>query len=152
MSPVYYTTTANPTPPATSPPKPPFQAWTYLLAPTSPHARIFALLLVLIPASLLLTSITLYRAHLLPIPPPTTHAHLSGPWAAEMALGSVRSSFILPPYPCLTHIYGVIDLLVRQYSSSHRFYGTSSSSLASPSPPAPCHFHTTSPSTSSSGP
>lgn len=96
MSALYTTTT---TPPATSPPKPPFQALTNLLAPTSPPARLLALLLFLIPASLLLTSITLYRTHLLSIPPPTTPTHLSGPWAAEIALGSVRSPFPPPPHP-----------------------------------------------------
>ena len=139
MSALYTTTpTTNPTPPATSPPKPPFQALSYLLAPTSPPARLLALLLFLIPASLLLTSINLYRTHLLSIPPPTTPTHLSGPWAAELALGSVRSPFPPPPPPSLPRP------TPNPGSSLPHSSGTSSSSPAAPSPPAPLPCYPTS--------
>lgn len=44
-----------------------------------PSRHLTALLLFLPPASLLPSSLTLYRAHVLAIPPPTAHAHFSGP-------------------------------------------------------------------------
>ena len=73
-----------------TPSQPPFQSLLHLLSATAPQSRILALLFFLAPASLLLTAVAVYRADLNNIPPPDSSAHISGPWAAEAAFGSVR--------------------------------------------------------------
>ena len=90
--PVYGPPIYTPKPMSTNatPSQPTFQSLLDLLSATAPQCRILALLIFLAPASLLLAAVTVYRADLNNIRPPDPTAHVSSPWAAEAAFGSVR--------------------------------------------------------------